>query len=123
MFTDIVPIIGAIIGLGGTLLSVVVGWFYTRKVNSPTGQHLTRKEKYVHPLIALAVTNLILGIGVALMFLPSVFLQKNATFESWILLSMMLISCPGFFLILFMLSYLVNVWWYENDPRRHRQKD
>jgi protein-S-isoprenylcysteine O-methyltransferase Ste14 len=123
MFADIVPIIGGIIGLGGTLFSGIVVWFYHRKATSPAGQHLTRKEKYIHPLIALAGTNLILGIGVALMFLPSAFLQKNATFESWFLLSIMLISCPGFFLILFMLSYLVNVWWYKNDPRRHHKKD
>ena len=68
-------------------------------------------------------TSLILGIGVALMFLPSAFLHKNATFEEWFLLSIMLISCPGFFLILFMLSYLVNVGWYKNDPRRHQKRE
>jgi hypothetical protein len=117
MFTSIdTTLVGGIVALTGMLISSVITWLYLRKAKSVQEQYLTRGEKYIYPLLALAGTSLITCLGLVFMLGSSASPQMTYEF-TWGVSFAISISCSGLLLIWLMLSYLINLWWHERNSK------
>lgn len=92
------------------MLSCVIAWLYLRRMLSLQKQHLTRREKYVIPLLVFAGLSLIPSISFT--FLLAFSASSEVEFEDWILAATFPLSCFGVFFIGFAFTYLVYLWWY-----------
>lgn len=109
-------IIGGFIALAGMLLSGTVTWLYLQRAKSSRGRYLTRRKKYLLPLLPLAGTSFITCFGLVLVLRSSA--SPEMTHEvAWVVSSTIAIFCSGFLFVWLILSYLVNLWWHGQNSK------
>ena len=92
------------------MLSGLIAWLYIRRMLSLQKQQLTRRKKYLNPLLVFAGLSLVPSLSFTFLLVFSA--SSEVELEDWILAAIFPLACFGMFFIGFTFTYLIYLWWY-----------
>lgn len=115
-----VPPVCMSMGLIGAVLLAITLWLSMWRARSPHRRGMTPLSKYVLPLMALAVTSCVTGIGFGLSLATTTPRQTDEALTLDLNSAMVALLCSIPLFVISMLLYILSVWFHETRSSKSR---